>query len=284
MVGRSKVGTMMLGLVATEQREDAWHALKVRVVSNTGGKRGRTQDEWWVVYHSQMMGYCRRLIQSHGGEGNSWNFPKSSNNHTVSHSRMACLIPTGMRRYVKLCMLALFLQTLAILSRPSRFQTELPDIFWDYRDKCAEKMSLQLCGQVIQKYQEFGEGGILFDDNESINIPPSRLSNRMEGSLSSAAWRTLNLVWAFGHCAESPVGRYIPKPRSFFGRKAAIKKSRTYPNEARSLELVTVGTQPEIWGRIHIYIHGLFQKHDWRTCPFQLHEGLNFRCGICFFQ
>eukprot|EP00434_Breviolum_minutum_P020781 symbB.v1.2.018329.t1/scaffold1417.1/size119926/3 len=64
-VFKNMVGTMMLGLVATEQREDAWHALK----------------------------------------------------------------------------------------------TELPDIFWDYRDK------------------------------------------------------------------------YIPKPRSFFGRKAAIKKSRTYPNE-----------------------------------------------------
>lgn len=83
---------------------------------------------------------------------------------------MAYLIPTGMKRYVKLCMLVLFLQTLAIPSRPSRFQTELPDIFWDYRDKCAEKMSLQLCGQVIQKYQDFGEGGILFNDNESINI------------------------------------------------------------------------------------------------------------------
>jgi len=64
-VFKNMVGTMMLGLVATEQREDAWHALK----------------------------------------------------------------------------------------------TELPDIFWDYRDK------------------------------------------------------------------------YIPKPRSFFGRRAAIKKSRTYPNE-----------------------------------------------------
>ena len=27
------------------------------------------------------------------------------------------------------------------------------------------------------------------------------------------------------------VGRYIPRPRSFFGRKEAIKKSRSYPNE-----------------------------------------------------
>ena len=27
------------------------------------------------------------------------------------------------------------------------------------------------------------------------------------------------------------VERYVPKPRSFFGRKAAMKKSRSYPDE-----------------------------------------------------
>ncbi len=209
----------MLGLVATEQREDAWHALKVRVVSNTGEEPGRTQDEWCMVYHSQM-------IQSHGGEGNYWNFPTFNNNFKIvtwhSWFRQAW---KGMSNSVPVLFLYLTSEPIGH-TVTSRFQTELPDIFWDYRDKCAEKMFLRSGDSKIPGV--WGRWNFV----QWQKVYRHSCGWGLQGSLFSTAWRTSNLVWAFGHCAQCPVGRYIPKPRSFFGRKAAIKKSRTYPNEA----------------------------------------------------